>query len=187
VPEPVRDPDEAVDAFLAHVRRRMPRFVARYLLGVERVPLPMPALLDFQFYAPEGTILLSDRLPYEACYRVLGHQLAHLVQGASRFRRRTHRGLYPEERVGGESRYFPWADVDHCRERDTVALGYTQRDRLILASPSCPGCGRSPDRLAWTYFISPPGTWQQLAGCAGWMGLCDPCHEQVAFFLDRCN
>lgn len=181
------DPDVILQQGLAYARRRNPRLIACYLLGVERVPLPMPALLDFHFYSPEGRVLVSADLEGRQLWNVLWHQLAHLAQQVRRFRRRTGRGLYPPVGIGGESAYFPWGDVAMALESCSAELPYGHRDTLAAASPACARCGQPPARLTWAYFTSPQETWCGLAGRAGWLALCLKCHEQVAFFQDRCN
>jgi hypothetical protein len=52
---------------------------------------------------------------------------------------------------------------------------------------NCPGCGRSGSDLKWIYFSSPAWTWQRLCGRAGWLAICEPCHMQVAFFMEVMN
>lgn len=179
------DPSEALAraqevAGFRHVR-------ARHLLGVERLALPMPGLLDFQFHSANGTILISDQLSAERVADVYVHLLAHLVQQVARFRRRTRRGLWTPGGTDSGEPFAPWSDLDAQRSRGDIVLRAAQRDELAGESPACPTCGAPPGTFAWIYFISEPASWRALAGRAGWVGACTPCREQVAFFLDRCN
>lgn len=99
--------------------------------------------------------------------------------------------------------FFPWKDVEasendeqlqrvHFSERDCEApamlhLEGGQRVALRNDARDCPGCGREPSDLKWVYFSSPDWTWRQLCGRAGWLVICEACHMQVDFFLDRMN
>jgi len=41
--------------------------------------------------------------------------------------------------------------------------------------------------MTWLYFVTPAYAWMNLSGMAGWMAVCDSCHDQVALFIDRQN
>lgn len=162
--------------------------VAGCLVEVERVPLPMPALLDFQFFSPCATLLLADDLAGELLAHTFVHEVGHLLEQAQRFGLGEQRGL--AGRAGAERAerdYAPWAHVDACRGRGDVRLSDSQKARLVASAPSCDLCHRAPGRLEWFYFVSPAETWLYLQGLAGWMGICGACRRQAAFFIDRMN
>lgn len=99
--------------------------------------------------------------------------------------------------------FFPWADVeaaasDENLQRTHMSQSEAQAPAILglegIAKPdmragarNCPACGRAASELSWIYFSSPAWTWQQLCGRAGWLVICQPCHLQVDFFLDRMN
>ncbi|MBI1356676.1 MAG: hypothetical protein GC160_20240 [Acidobacteria bacterium] len=56
--------------------------------------------------------------------------------------------------------------------------------RYLADAPACPNCSRPASELAWFYFETPPSTWKQLAGQAGWAVWCDRCGEQVSLFVE---
>jgi hypothetical protein len=162
--------------------------LARHLVDVERVPLPMPALLDFQFFSPRATLLIADDLAGELLAHAFAHEIVHLREQVRRFRRSEARGLVDQvDREHGAGEYAPWADVDACRGRDDVRLSSSQLATLAANAPSCDLCNRQPGRLEWFYFVSPAETWLYLQGFAGWMGICGACRKQVALFIDRLN
>jgi hypothetical protein len=181
------DFDLFVPHAMAQLRQDFPG-LSRYLVNVERVPLPMPALLDFQFYSPRATLLLADDLAGELLTHSFVHEVGHLSEQVQRFRRKHERGLAePAGLERGEADYAPWAEVDACRGRGDVRLADSQLATLVANAPSCELCNRPPARLEWFYFVSPAETWLYLRGLAGWMGICGACRKQVALFIDRMN
>ena len=165
-----------------------PAGVSRYLLGAERAPLPMPALLDFQFHSPRAMLLIADDLPGELLSHCFVHEIGHLHEQVQRFRQRRRRGFASAaESRPADARYAPWPDVDACRGREDVRLGASQQATLVENAPPCERCGRQAGRLEWFYFMTPPETWLYLEGFAGWMAVCGACREQVALFIDRMN
>jgi hypothetical protein len=80
---------------------------------------------------------------------------------------------------------LPWKDVEASRKnrrlqrKHPVAEG--KKAYLESASP-CPGCQTPPDELTWFYFESPKDTWEMLCGTAGWIVVCDKCHQQISYF-----
>jgi hypothetical protein len=79
--------------------------------------------------------------------------------------------------------YFPWADVDNC---PVIPTDNMDKDMLIY-SRSCPQCGKSPEKLTWIDFSSPPWTWKHLCGRAGLLSVCRDCHIQVDFICESMN
>jgi hypothetical protein len=165
----------------------MRRFRRRYLAGIERLELPFPALLDFEFYSPRATLLIDAALDAEAAYGLIQHQYVHLAQQRARYRQSRYPGLCAPLHIGDDGAYFPWADVHECLARRDLELPAAHRALLVQASPGCPECGTPAGAFTWVYFVSPDETWRDLAGRAGWLAVCHRCHEQVAFFQDRCN
>ena len=85
---------------------------------------------------------------------------------------------------------FPWEDIEAAlRDRSLQAEHPVEqvREDLLSDARPCPKCGRGPESLTWFYFSSPPDTWELLCGRAGWMTICDPCQEEVDFFLEMMN
>ena len=85
---------------------------------------------------------------------------------------------------------YPWEDVEAARKnrrlqrKHSIADG--QNSYIAVAKP-CPQCGTAAGQLSWFYFDSPPKTWEDLCGRAGWMTVCDGCHVQVNFFMEAMN
>ncbi len=44
-----------------------------------------------------------------------------------------------------------------------------------------------PDDLIWFYFKRPNGTWEMLCDTAGWIVVCDNCHQQTSYFEEIMN
>jgi|ERR1051325_2961219 hypothetical protein len=85
---------------------------------------------------------------------------------------------------------LPWADVEASRHNTRLQRGHDKRtahSQYDHRAMPCPKCGRPPAVLAWFYFESPPSTWEDECGCAGWITVCDLCHVQVDFFVEVMN
>jgi hypothetical protein len=95
-----------------------------------------------------------------------------------------------DSRNQGTGEIFPWADVDAIRENRQFQRHYPKRAAQRAfggAALACPTCGLHALKHTWFYFESPEWTWERLCGRAGWMTVCDACHRQVNFFLDKLN
>lgn len=81
---------------------------------------------------------------------------------------------------------YPWVDVEAARRNRRLQRRHplSEAEGLREGARSCPLCGRGPGELAWLYFESPKWTWEHLCGRAGWMTVCDDCHEQVEVFTE---
>ncbi len=100
---------------------------------------------------------------------------------------------------GFQEGYFPWLDIKACRgetrlqeapmRRGSASHGvpYSGSKAVRQAANPCPQCGATLNRLACFYFISPPQTWENHCGRAGWLTVCDHCHVQVQFFQEVMN
>ncbi len=91
-----------------------------------------------------------------------------------------------EPQLGGEED-FPWEDVDAARTNRRLQRKHPSaqgKSTYLSRAKPCPQCGSKADELAWFYFESPSGTWNQLCGRAGWITVCDSCRVQVDFFLE---
>lgn len=82
-----------------------------------------------------------------------------------------------------EEGIFPWPDVEVSRA-DAALQRRARNEDARTREGTCPRCQRP---LTWVYFSSPPWTWENLCGRAGWLGLCDACHLQVQFDLTVLN
>ena len=99
-------------------------------------------------------------------------------------------GSEQDELEDNQDEQYPWEHVDASRHNHRLQQRHKPDEAFIRyegkARP-CPKCGKASRDLAWFYFESPPWTWQNLCGRAGWMIVCDVCHVQVDFFLDVLN
>lgn len=168
--------------------RRRYRRLSRFLLDVERLPLPLPCLLDFQFHSPRATLLVAESVAARRLPALMAHELRHLARQVRRYRRRDAPGsALPAGGAEADGRFVPWDRVEQIRRPQDVTLPSRQLARLASASAPCPTCGREAGKLDWIYVASPAQTWATLSGYAGWLAVCTPCREQVAFYIDRQN
>lgn len=76
--------------------------------------------------------------------------------------------------------FYPWEMVEAERNNE-----FQPKFRILYGPPKgsehCPICKRPPEELSWIWFSSPQEDWASLAGRAGWLSICDPCHIQVEF------
>jgi hypothetical protein len=77
-------------------------------------------------------------------------------------------------------------DVTPGGEREPRSFVEAKKQFLGQAKP-CPRCGTPPEQLEWQWFSSPPITWANLCGRAGWKTRCKTCSRQVDFFLTVLN
>ena len=80
---------------------------------------------------------------------------------------------------------LPWEDVEASRSNRWLQRKHPvahRKEKYLNTALGCPGCQTPPDELSWFYFESPRGTWKMLCGCAGWMVVCDKCHQQTSYF-----
>lgn len=109
-----------------------------------------------------------------------------------------------KKKTDSQRTFFPWEDVEACRGKGLekgnsidgapAVLGCAA-DLLPDGPPaagargaeSCPTCGTLSENLTWIYFVSPPWSWRELCGSAGWITVCDKCHVQVQFFCEAMN
>lgn len=98
--------------------------------------------------------------------------------------------------------YFAWEEVEVAASKErrgehrpwgrlaqwaTLARVRSAAGVMRKEMRSCPACGRPASELSWTYYSSPPSTWEHLCGREGWLGICRPCRLQVDFFLCKMN
>lgn len=109
-----------------------------------------------------------------------------------------------KEKEGSHPTFFPWGDVEACRNKQ-LEKGFSSEgapakigrkkepfqegpaDKGARGGNPCPTCGTPSQDLTWIYFVSPPWSWKELCGRAGWITVCDDCHVQVQFFCDVMN
>lgn len=65
--------------------------------------------------------------------------------------------------------------------------GQRSVDSMRAAATPCPFCASPFKELERVFFVSPPWTWQELCGRAGWLTICPKCEIQVQFFCDLMN
>jgi hypothetical protein len=85
---------------------------------------------------------------------------------------------------------YPWEDVEAARTNNRLQRKHSAdeaKQRYATIAKACSQCHASASELTWFYFSSPPETWESLCGCAGWMTVCDHCHQQVDFFEEVMN
>ena len=162
--------------------------VESYFRSIEVLPLAMPALLDYQFHSPDAILVLNaDLAPFVALNVVL-HQRAHVEEQRHRFRCRRYAGRVKRGRFHDtDSRIVPWADVEVSRGAYQMELSRGAKATLASHTPRCRRCGCPALDLTWVYYVAPACAWLTLAGTAGWMAICESCHEQIALFIDRQN
>lgn len=123
--------------------------------------------------------LLWEHVRFDDAFDWLGRRpitwAEYLVEKSAEAERQANRTM--------EQGIFPWADVDVSRA-DTELQNAALQESPHTHDGACPRCQRP---LNWIYFSSPPWTWEQLCGRAGWLSLCDPCHLQVKFDLVLMN
>jgi hypothetical protein len=61
------------------------------------------------------------------------------------------------------------------------------RQQYLSDAKSCPRCGTPPEYLEWFYYSSPPSSWANLCGRAGWKTRCKSCLQQIDFFVGMMN
>lgn len=82
---------------------------------------------------------------------------------------------------------LPWEDVDASRRNPRLQRKHPMggsKQKYLKSASGCPNCQTPPDKLTWFYFESPKHTWPNECGLAGWVVVCDGCHQQVSFFLE---
>ncbi|MEW5981152.1 MAG: hypothetical protein AB1806_02140 [Acidobacteriota bacterium] len=178
---------EYLEELVREFRTRYTR-LSKYLVHVERLPLPLPCLLDFEFHSPRAALLVSESIEPSRLPALLAHEFRHLARQVRRYRRRAAPGAVPpSDRLGGRERYVPWEGVESGRHLGEVQLPARRRRQLTETSGSCPSCALPAPDLQWTYVVSPAPSWTTLGGFAGWLAVCATCHEQVAFYIDKQN
>ena len=178
---------DCLQGLVRDLRRRYPR-MSPFLLGVERLPLPLPCLLDFEFNSPRATLIVADSVDCARMPALLAHELTHLARQIRRYRRRDAPGAVRGSRaLAGAGRFVPWEHLESGHEFGALRL--TPRRRHQLAGPdiACPTCARPAQELEWAYVVSPGASWAELGGYAGWLSVCERCREQVAFYIDKQN
>lgn len=96
--------------------------------------------------------------------------------------------------------FFPSDDVNTCRAQQAGEAvippgmkslydlaGQRSVDSMRAAATPCPFCASPFEELERVFFVSPPWTWQELCGRAGWLTICPKCEIQVQFFCDLMN
>lgn len=76
---------------------------------------------------------------------------------------------------------LPWEDVERSRNNKRLQKKHPdpQIDKYEFPLKPCPECKTRAKDLSWFYFESPKSTWEHLCGRAGWIVVCDKCHERV--------
>lgn len=86
-----------------------------------------------------------------------------------------------------EEEYVAWDEVEAARRNTRmqrhhdVAQG---QERYLRYGRACPLCHREPRELAWFYYKGRSRKGEELGYREGWMIVCDPCHQQVSFFME---
>jgi len=71
-------------------------------------------------------------------------------------------------------------------EMEAEHLAAARKEYLSIAK-SCPRCGTPSEYLEWFHYSSPPSTWANLCGRAGWKTRCKFCGQEVDFFVTMMN
>lgn len=83
-----------------------------------------------------------------------------------------------------------WQALQAVREDEALQAKHPiaeGKERFGEYPDPCPSCGTPGEQLAWFYFESPPWTWTNLCGRAGWMVVCDHCQRRVASIVTILN
>ncbi len=80
--------------------------------------------------------------------------------------------------------YFPWEDVEACIQDPKLEKSHGVKAEYLPEARACPTCNTPPEKLRWIYFITPPVTWEQRRGRAGYLLICEKCRRQVDFFCE---
>jgi len=101
----------------------------------------------------------------------------------------SHSSMISNEFNLGDDEKFPWDDIEASRQDAKKQAKKNARwaQERYGSHAVCSKCNRTARDLAWFYFSSPDWTWEHLCGRAGWMAVCDHCHEQVLFDCDVMN
>lgn len=179
--------EEDTERIRAFARELAP-VMSSWFHSIQVLPLPMPALLDFQFCSPHATLVLSTTLMFNDVLGVVRHEREHVKQQIQRFQRRRFVGCCGRLQLPSSGyRFASWDDVSTSRDAFPIRISDATRATLALRAPSCRRCRRPASELAWLHFVTPMESWFAMAGIAGWMAVCDPCQEQVSLFIDRQN
>lgn len=84
---------------------------------------------------------------------------------------------------------FPWPHVQRYIDSidSTVyraAIKFAQQELLAGAQP-CSSCGCPAAELFWFSISDPEAAWDAGTGRVGFLTLCERCHLQVDFLVDR--
>ncbi len=82
------------------------------------------------------------------------------------------------------SQYFPWKDVEASMRETKLETWHGAPQDYLQEARSCPLCNTAPEKLRWVFVSSPPWTWDQRRGRAGYLLVCDKCRLQVDFFCE---
>jgi hypothetical protein len=77
-------------------------------------------------------------------------------------------------------------DPEEEARRRAELLTDAKARHLPKAVP-CPSCRTPPEHLEWFWYSSPPSTWENLCGRAGWKTRCRFCLREVNFFIELLN
>jgi hypothetical protein len=61
------------------------------------------------------------------------------------------------------------------------------RQEYLSDAKPCPRCGTPAEYLEWFYYFSPPSSWANLGGRAGWKTRCKSCLQPIDFFVGMMN
>ncbi|HEU5119204.1 MAG TPA: hypothetical protein VFT74_21620 [Isosphaeraceae bacterium] len=92
-------------------------------------------------------------------------------------------------RWGTPATFFPWHHVQQYIDGiDStvyrVAIEFAQQE-LLVGAHSCLSCGRPAGELFWLSVSDPEAAWDDGTGRVGFLTLCQRCHLQVDFLVDR--
>jgi hypothetical protein len=93
-------------------------------------------------------------------------------------------GSFPKKGRRGRKRdHDRWQALQAVREDQALQAKHPvaeAKTRFGEYPDPCPSCGTPGEQLSWFYFESPPWTWTNLCGHAGWLVVCDHCQRRVA-------
>ncbi len=86
-----------------------------------------------------------------------------------------------------EGRFMSWAFVMECKTEENTLNEFPELLKRSKEFRACPECGIQPENLTWLRFSTPNFTWLNLAGSAGYIGVCELCNRQVGYLETMCN
>ncbi len=83
--------------------------------------------------------------------------------------------------------FWGWDAVNICNTDENVIKELPEeliKSKLFIA---CPQCSCAPEKLRWINFSTSGKSWENLAGSAGYLSICENCKRQVGYLETMYN